>query len=68
MVKDNFLSQTGPNNDFSYYKKWIPQENFYYSSKHTGLRPNRIRSEGTFSKYASLDDKMDGFHYYLRSI
>ena len=22
------------------------------------------RTEGTYSKYASLDDKMDGFHYY----
>jgi hypothetical protein len=24
-----------------------------------------VRSEGTYSKYASLDDKLDGFHYYL---
>ena len=26
------------------------------------------RNEGTYSKYASIDDKMDGFHYYLRYI
>ena len=25
---------------------------------------NSIRSEGTYSTYASLDDKIDGFHYY----
>ena len=53
---------------FSYYHKWVPQENFYYSSKYTGYKPNPERSEGTYSKYASLDDKMDGFHYYLRYI
>jgi N-acetyl sugar amidotransferase len=49
----------------SYYKYWDPQENFYYAQKHTGFSPNSERSEGTYSKYASLDDELDGFHYYL---
>lgn len=53
---------------FSYYHKWIPQENYYYCVEHTGFKPNPERSEGTYSKYASLDDQMDGFHYYLRYI
>jgi len=48
-----------------YYKHWDPQENFYYCSEHTGFTPNTERSEGTYSKYASLDDKIDGYHYYL---
>lgn len=48
-----------------YYKFWDPQENFYYCSEHTGFTPNSERSEGTYSKYASLDDQIDGFHYYL---
>lgn len=48
-----------------YYKFWDPQENFYYCSEHTGFTPNTERSEGTYSKYASLDDRIDGFHYYL---
>jgi N-acetyl sugar amidotransferase len=48
-----------------YYKFWDPQENFYYAQEHTGFTPNAERSEGTYSKYASLDDKIDGFHYYL---
>jgi hypothetical protein len=48
-----------------YYKHWDPQENFYYAISHTGFTPNPERSEGTYSKYASLDDKIDGFHYYL---
>lgn len=53
---------------YGYYKKWVPQENFYYCVEHTGFQPNPIRSEGTYSKYASLDDKIDGFHYYLAFI
>lgn len=48
-----------------YYRKWDPQENFYYCVDNTGFTPNPERSEGTYSKYASLDDKIDGFHYYL---
>ena len=50
----------------SYYRKWVPQENFYYAQTHTGFTANPDgRSEGTYSKYASLDDKTDGFHFYL---
>ncbi|MDB4638777.1 N-acetyl sugar amidotransferase [bacterium] len=49
----------------SYYKYWDPQENYYYCREHTDFRPNPYRSEGTYSKYASLDDRFDGFHYYL---
>ncbi|MEK7084797.1 MAG: N-acetyl sugar amidotransferase [Patescibacteria group bacterium] len=53
----------------SYYRKWVPQENFYYAQKHTGFTVNEDgRSEGTYSKYASLDDKTDGFHFYLAYI
>ena len=48
-----------------YYKFWDPQENYYYCAENTGFSPNTERSEGTYSKYASLDDCMDGFHYYL---
>ncbi len=50
---------------FGYYHKWDPQENFYYCAEHTGFNPNPERTEGTYSKYASLDDRLDGLHYYL---
>tara|TARA_B110000971_G_C20039698_1_gene516971 strand:- start:5944 stop:7113 length:1170 start_codon:yes stop_codon:yes gene_type:complete len=53
---------------YGYYKKWIPQENYYYCVENTGFKPNPVRSEGTYSKYASLDDQLDGFHYYLAYI
>ena len=50
---------------FGYYKFWDPQENFYYAAEHLGFEPAEERSEGTYSRYASLDDRFDGFHYYL---
>ena len=53
---------------FGYYKFWDPQENFYYCLENTGFSPNPERNEGTYSKYASLDDRIDGFHYYLAYI
>lgn len=53
---------------YGYYKKWIPQENYYYCVENTGFKANPVRSEGTYSKYASLDDKIDGFHYFLAYI
>lgn len=54
---------------YSYYQKWTPQENFYYAVTHTGFQTNDMgRSEGTYTKYASLDDKLDGFHFYLSFI
>jgi len=51
-----------------YYKMWDPQENYYYCHENTGFNANIERSEGTYSKYASLDDEIDGFHYYLAYI
>jgi N-acetyl sugar amidotransferase len=51
-----------------YYIKWTPQESFYYSVEHAGFKPNSFRTEGTYSKYNSLDDKIDGLHYYTTYI
>ncbi|MFH0772175.1 MAG: N-acetyl sugar amidotransferase [Candidatus Omnitrophota bacterium] len=57
------------NHFFSYYRKWVPQENYYYAVEHGGLEPEPDgRSEGTYSKYASLDDKLAGFHSYFAFI
>ncbi len=53
---------------FSYYKYWDPHENYLYCEKNTGFRCNEERSEGTYSNHASLDDQLDGFHYYLSYI
>ena len=64
MISKNISKQYFMN----YFLKWQPQENYYYCAQNTGLMPNPERSEGTYSKYASLDDKFDGFHYYMRYI
>lgn len=51
---------------WSYYHHWHPQANYYYAAEHLGFEGNpEGRSEGTYSRYASLDDRMDGFHYYM---
>jgi N-acetyl sugar amidotransferase len=47
-----------------YYVKWTPQEAYYYSVENCGFEANPVRTEGTYSKYNSLDDKIDGLHYY----
>ena len=51
-----------------YYLKWTPQEAYYYAVEHTGFEANPVRTEGTYSKYNSLDGKMDGYHYYTTYI
>lgn len=51
-----------------YYLKWTPQEAYYYAVENTGFEANPFRTEGTYSKYNSLDDKIDGFHYYTTYI
>lgn len=53
----------------SYYRKWIPQENYYYAAKYCNFNNNDFgRSEGTYTKHASLDDLLDGFHWYFSYI
>ena len=52
----------------STFINWKPQDNFYYAVQNTGFKPNPYISEGTFSKYASLDDKLDWLHYYMMFI
>ncbi len=48
-----------------YYLNYNPQSNYYYSIENTNFEINPDgRTEGTYTKYASLDDKIDGLHYY----
>ncbi len=51
-----------------YYLRWDPQECFYYAAEHTGFSANDERTEGTYSKYNSIDDRVDPFHYYTTLI
>lgn len=47
-----------------YYLKWTPQEAYYYAVEHTGFQARPFRTQGTYSKYNSIDDKIDDLHYY----
>jgi N-acetyl sugar amidotransferase len=47
-----------------YYLKWTPQESYYYAVEHTGFQARPFRTQGTYSKYNSIDDKIDDLHYY----
>jgi len=51
-----------------YYHCWRPQDIYYYAVENSNFQPNPVRSEGTYSKYSSLDDKLDGFHYFTTFI
>jgi N-acetyl sugar amidotransferase len=51
-----------------YYHKWDPQECYYYAAENTGFQANSERTEGTYSKYSSIDDQIDMFHYYTTLI
>ena len=48
----------------SYYIKWDPQENYYYASEHCDFEANTMRTEGSYSKYSSIDDRIDPLHYF----
>ena len=51
-----------------YYEKWHPQGAYYYAVEHGGFRPAPERTQGTYSKYNSIDDKIDDFFYYTTYI
>lgn len=52
----------------SYYRKWIPQENYYYAKRNTKFQANFSRVKGSYSKYAGIDDKMEWLHFHLMNM
>jgi N-acetyl sugar amidotransferase len=51
-----------------YYTKWHPQSCYYYAVEHGGFEASPERTPGTYSKYNSIDDRIDDFHYYTTYI
>jgi len=51
-----------------YYLPWHPQGAYYYAIENGGFQPSPERTPGTYSKYNSIDDKIDDFHYYTTFI
>ena len=61
LVLDNSL-ELYPITKFINYN---PQNNYYFAKERSNFQVNPDgRSEGTYTKYSSLDDKLDGLHYY----
>ena len=46
-----------------FYLRHHPMGNFYEACEKTGFTPNSERSEQTYTKFASIDDRLDPFHY-----
>jgi hypothetical protein len=51
-----------------YYLKWHPQECYYYATENGGFEASPERTPGTYSKYNSIDDRIDDLHYYTTGI
>lgn len=51
-----------------YYLKWHPQSCYYYAVEHGGFQASPERTPGTYSKYNSIDDRIDDFHYWTTHI
>jgi N-acetyl sugar amidotransferase len=51
-----------------YYLKWHPQACYYYSVEHGGFQASPERTPGTYSKYNSIDDRIDDLHYLTTGI
>lgn len=47
-----------------YYLRWHPQGAYYYAVEHGGFEAAPERTPGTYSKYNSIDDRIDDLHYW----
>ncbi len=47
-----------------YYLKWHPQSCYYHAVENIGFQASPERTPGTYSKYNSIDDRIDDYHYY----
>lgn len=47
-----------------YYLRWHPQSCYYFAVEHGGFEAAPERTPGTYSKYNSIDDRIDDLHFY----
>ncbi len=64
MEEEEFNKSKSQIHYLGYYLKWTPQEIYYYSNENAGFKARPYRSQGTYSKYISIDDKVDCLHWY----
>ena len=51
-----------------HYLKWHPQSCYYYAVENGGFQASPERTPGTYSKYNSIDDRIDDLHYFTTGI
>ncbi|MGI9211875.1 MAG: N-acetyl sugar amidotransferase, partial [Methylococcaceae bacterium] len=66
--KDTLFEKKVEVHYLGYYLKWHPQSCYYYSVEHGGFEASPERTPGTYSKYNSIDDRVDDFHYHTTGI
>ena len=66
--KEEFINSGSEVHYLGYYLRWHPQSVYYYARENCGFMPSPERTLGTYSKYSSIDDKIDDFHYYTTFI
>ena len=54
--------------NLGWYLPWNPQEAYYYAVEHCGFISDDQRTDGTYGKYASIDDKFESLHFYCHFI
>lgn len=68
-VDPNVIADTGIEVHYlGYYLKWHPQSAYYFAVDNGGFQASPERTAGTYSKYNSIDDKIDDYHYYTTYI
>lgn len=51
-----------------YYLRWHPQGAYYYAVENANFKPSPERTPGTYSRYNSIDDKIDDLHYFTTGV
>ena len=51
-----------------YYLRWHPQGAYYFAVEHGDFQVSPERTPGTYSKYNSIDDRIDDFHYFTTHV
>jgi hypothetical protein len=67
-IEEKYDSQDLQVHYLGYYLKWDPQEIYYYAHENSNFSARPYRSQGTYSKYSSIDDKIDDLHWYTTYI
>jgi N-acetyl sugar amidotransferase len=64
LKREKFQNSGAEFHFYSYYRRWNFHDNYYYAVENTNFLPASERLEGSYDKYASMDDKIDWLHFY----